>query len=54
MLHPQQFEVNEAWIAFRLNGMPVRTERDGDFNFSARSSFPQRPSSLRVPSSDRC
>ena len=32
MLHPQQFEVNEAWIAFRLNGTPVRTERDGDFN----------------------
>jgi len=32
MLHPQQFEVNEAWIAFRLNAMPVRTERDGDFN----------------------
>jgi hypothetical protein len=32
MLHPQQFEVNEAWIAFRLNDVPVRTERDGDFN----------------------
>ena len=32
MLHPQQFDVNEAWIAFRLNGAPVRTERDGDFN----------------------
>lgn len=32
MLHPQQFEVNEAWIAFRLNRAPVRTERDGDFN----------------------
>ena len=32
MLHPHQFEVNEAWIAFRLNGTPVRTERDGDFN----------------------
>lgn len=32
MLHPQHFEVNEAWIAFRLNGTPVRTERDGDFN----------------------
>ena len=32
MLHPKQFEVNEAWIAFRLNSMPVRTERDGDFN----------------------
>ncbi len=32
MLHPKQFEVNEAWIAFRLNGTPVRTQRDGDFN----------------------
>jgi hypothetical protein len=32
MLHPQQFEINEAWIAFRLNSTPVRTERDGDFN----------------------
>jgi hypothetical protein len=32
MLHPSQFEVNEAWIAFRLNSVPIRTERDGDFN----------------------
>ena len=32
MLHPNQFEVNEAWIAFRLNEAPVRTEHDGDFN----------------------
>lgn len=32
MLHPKQFEVNEAWIAFRLNSVPIRTERDGDFN----------------------
>lgn len=32
MLHPKQFEVNEAWIAFRLNGFPIRTERDGNFN----------------------
>jgi hypothetical protein len=32
MLHPKQFEVNEAWIAFRLNHAPIRTERDGDFN----------------------
>lgn len=32
MLHPQQFEVNEAWIAFRLNGVPVRTEQDGEFH----------------------
>lgn len=32
MLHPQQFEVNEAWIAFRLNSAPIPTELDGDFN----------------------
>jgi hypothetical protein len=32
MLHPKQFEVNETWIAFRLNDAPIRTERDGDFN----------------------
>jgi len=35
MLHPEPFDVNEAWIAFRLNGAPVRTERDGDFNCMA-------------------
>jgi hypothetical protein len=32
MLHPKQFEVNEAWIAFRLNTAPIQTEADGDFN----------------------
>jgi hypothetical protein len=32
MLHPRQFEVNETWIAFRLNNAPIRTERDGNFN----------------------
>ena len=32
MLHPNQFEVNEAWIAFRLNDEPIRTEQDGSFN----------------------
>jgi hypothetical protein len=32
MLHPNQFEVNEAWLAFKLNELPIRTERDGDFN----------------------
>jgi hypothetical protein len=32
MLHPQQFEINEAWIAFRLNSKPVRIEGDGDFS----------------------
>jgi len=35
MLHPQQFEVNEAWIAFRFNDAPIRTEADGDFNCMA-------------------
>ncbi|MEP6547955.1 MAG: hypothetical protein ABJD53_10870 [Gammaproteobacteria bacterium] len=32
MLHPKQFEVKEAWIAFRLNTAPIQTERDGNFN----------------------
>lgn len=32
MLHPNQFEIDEAWIAFRLNGAPIRTEHDGDYN----------------------
>lgn len=32
MLHPNQFHVNEAWIAFKLNDAPIRTESDGDYN----------------------
>lgn len=32
MLNPNQFEVNEAWIAFRLNDAPIQTELDGAFN----------------------
>ena len=32
MLHPKQFEVNEAWVAFRVNDAPIQTDRDGDFN----------------------
>ncbi|MGH8608466.1 MAG: hypothetical protein ACREX9_13945 [Gammaproteobacteria bacterium] len=32
MLHPNQFQVNEAWIAFQLNDAPIHTESDGDFN----------------------
>ena len=35
VLHPNQFQVDEAWIAFRLNASPVRTERDGSFNVFA-------------------
>lgn len=32
MLHPNQFKVNEAWIAFRLNDEPIRTKQDGSFH----------------------
>lgn len=32
MLAPDQFQTNEAWIAFQLNDAPIRTEQDGDFN----------------------
>lgn len=35
MLHPNQFAVNEAWIAFQLNETPIRTEMDGDFDVVA-------------------
>lgn len=32
MLHPNQFQVNETWIAFQLNDAPIHTQSDGDFN----------------------
>ena len=35
MLHPNQFHVNEVWIAFKLNDVPICTESDGEFNFIA-------------------
>ena len=35
MLHPNQFQVNEAWIVFKLNDEPIRTQADGDFDFVA-------------------
>ena len=35
MIHPSEFQVNEAWIAFRLNEAPISTEADGDFNVIA-------------------
>lgn len=35
MLHPNQFQVNEAWIALKLNDQPIHTEQDGDFDFFA-------------------
>ena len=31
-LQPQQFEKNQAWVAFRLNDLPIETEADGNFN----------------------
>ena len=31
VLHPKQFQVNEAWIAFQLNDAPIETG-EGDFN----------------------
>lgn len=35
MLQPDQFQVNEAWIVFKLNDEPIHTEADGDFDFIA-------------------
>ena len=35
MLHPNQFQVNETWIVFKLNDAPIATGQDGDFNFIA-------------------
>ncbi len=62
MLHPNQFEVNEAWIAFRLNNEPIRTERDGNFNcialMDAASCFILSseliPETVEEPSLDAC
>ena len=35
MFVPNQFQVNEAWIAFKLNDAPISTEEDSDFNVVA-------------------
>jgi hypothetical protein len=32
VLHPKQFQVNEAWIVFQLNETPIHTEQEGSFN----------------------
>jgi hypothetical protein len=32
MLKPGQFDVNDAWVVFRLNSAPMPTETEGDFN----------------------
>jgi hypothetical protein len=31
-LHPNQFKVNEAWIAFQLNDETIHTVQDGSFD----------------------
>jgi hypothetical protein len=31
VLHPNQFQVNEAWIVFQLNETPIITDKDGSF-----------------------
>lgn len=35
VLHPNQYQVNETWIVFQLNGAPVITDSDEDFNVFA-------------------
>jgi len=35
MLHPSQFQPDEAWIAFLLNDLPVLTKEEGSFNVFA-------------------
>ena len=32
MITPNQFKVNEAWLAFKLNEIPIHTNLEGDFN----------------------
>ena len=32
---PSQFQVNQAWIVFKLNDEPIVTEADGDFTIIA-------------------
>ncbi len=41
MLHPNQFQVNEAWIAFKLNDIPIPTDRDdiGETKTGFKESF---------------
>jgi hypothetical protein len=35
VISPSQFQINEAWIAFKLNDAPISTQEDGDFNVIA-------------------
>jgi hypothetical protein len=35
VLHPRQFQVGQAWIAFNLNEQPIITKQDGGVDFLA-------------------
>jgi hypothetical protein len=35
VFHSNHFQVNEAWIVFKLNDAPIPTATDGDFNLIA-------------------
>lgn len=35
MIHPSQFQLNDAWVVFKLNDTPIRTAVDGELNFIA-------------------
>jgi hypothetical protein len=35
VLHPSQFQPNDAWIVFKLNDTPIQTALDGVLNFTA-------------------
>jgi hypothetical protein len=35
VIQPSQFQPNDAWIVFKLNDAPIRTELDGELNFIA-------------------
>jgi hypothetical protein len=32
VIHPRNYHVNQTWLIFKLNEMPIQTEADGDFN----------------------
>lgn len=32
MYQPSQFQVNQTWVVFQINAVPIYTEQDGDFN----------------------
>jgi len=35
MIDHSMYEINQAWVAFKLNSAPIETVNDGDFNMVA-------------------